>query len=491
MGSGFATIPQIDASVPVQATSSRVARGVLPAAQPEQLRQAAQGVGEIGRILQVQYEHKQILDAETVADGVRNKFTELRAKNADLPGDQQASTFQQQSNEIVKAAIDDPANGHIKDYLQHELVKQQNEYYRDSIMAGIAKTAQEHFKQVDKGGKQTAIIAGADYVAKPDGTFSDGPTAQAVEQKHFNTIDALYGRNPEIANELKDTYQQQKIFERAQAIALNDPKNLTAFLKSPQSAEMGQGAKTTLLLKSLQIQDLAEKKVNVDMNNLEAQTFNKFLSDKATGTLDENAVVKARDAQLLKGDHAEFLVGHPIQAPETPTDPAVKADVEARTASAPSAFALDALAASLSGKRGLTESDRAIQRDKIEKQKALLETPVKQAEDRYKADLRTYYEPTTGAERRDRHGVLKNATTLGDAMWEAGVSEIKAKGGSPEQQTTALLRLKADVMKAHQKPTGEALRGETMPVPTTSAVPPGVPALSPEEIMNHGRSLAP
>jgi hypothetical protein len=226
MGGGFAQIPQIEQTVPVQDVPPRYARTApqIPAPLAKEQAQIGEGLGELGKIAAIQYQHKQILDGEIVTEGVRNKFAELRAQNASLPGDQQAATFQQQSSDIVKAAVNDPANSHIKGCLQSELPKTQGLYYRDAIEAGAHQAMQDQHQQTTLLGKTAANTAGGDYTINPDGTFADGSLAQAAEGRYKSTVDALYGRNPATVSDLMVTYQQQKLEKRMQAVAENDPR---------------------------------------------------------------------------------------------------------------------------------------------------------------------------------------------------------------------------------------------------------------------------
>jgi soluble cytochrome b562 len=224
----FAQIPQIQQTVGVADVPPRYARTApqIPAPEAKGEAQVGEGLGKLADILAVQYQHKQILDADTVSNGVRKGLTQALVDVKQLPGDQQADAFKQKSNDILQAALTDPQNAHIAGYLQSELPKMGAQYADEALRAGASQTMVDHHNQVTINGKTAANIAGPNFVIKPDGTFANNAQADAVEQNHLGMIQALYGKNPNTANALIANYNQDKSLNRAQAIARNpDPSN--------------------------------------------------------------------------------------------------------------------------------------------------------------------------------------------------------------------------------------------------------------------------
>jgi hypothetical protein len=546
MGSGFASIPQIGTDVPVSTTPPRQARVApyVPAPGAEQLKQVGEGLGQLGNVLAVQYEHRQILDGEIVTEGIRNKFAELRAQNAALPGDQQASTFQQQSNEIIKAAVNDPANSHIKGYLQSELPKTQGIYYRDALEAGAHQTMQEQYKQTGLLGKTTANTAGGDYqmlpasyarneeFAKPgpyqtnlapadeakfqqwvgsnkvnfnpndpnadydmrgywkdvaskggnqtainstDGKlhfpdtyktpfdasfsaeskyatpdnpfkwkgetlvdqrsgksvyqtgqpggedqgknmiFTDGPLAQAAEERYKSTVDALYGKNPAIVSDLMATYQQQKLEKRLQAVAEKDPTNIGSFIAALPPGAIDGNQIQAAYSHANEAMALPQRQLDAAHANLRANevTYQQQYIAK-NGQPD---VQRANDASKFNkweaGDYRSIM-GRDYEM-ETP--PAVKALYDKQVGDLKSVDEAEQLKNNLHAAGAFKEMNGGdVQQylGKVDEQIKQIKTPAGQAKILAEEALKDYYRPanfreTFGEHRNALEGAYSNA----------------------------------------------------------------------------------
>src|SRR6266851_3503342 len=226
---GFAQIPQIGETVPTPTIPNRPRPPLLNVPEivnpiAEGLRgavRAGESLNRIGDILAVQARHKNILDADAAEERYKDQIAKVYADAKQLPGDQWASTVQQQGNEISQKMIGDPANAHISGYLQQRLPAIQGSIYRDALMAGTAQTAREQDTQLKALGTKLAGAAGGDFGVAQDGSITEGPESVAARTKYAGMIDQMWPKNPQAAAFYKQQFEDQATVERAQALARN------------------------------------------------------------------------------------------------------------------------------------------------------------------------------------------------------------------------------------------------------------------------------
>jgi hypothetical protein len=483
MGGGFATIPQIAVDVPVSTTPPRQARVAPQIASPDALAegQVGEGLGKLGDILAVQYQHKQILDGEFVTEGVRNKFAELRAQNASLPGDQQAATFQQQSNDIVKAAVNDPANSHIKGYLQSELPKQQGLYYRDAVEAGAHQTMQEQTKQALFMGKQTADTAGANYTIDAKGNFTDGPLAQAAEQKYFNTINALYGKNPNTVSDMMAAYNQAKVEKRVQSVAVNNPDQLKDYLKTlPPGMLDGQQESAALSLANTTMSQAA-KQLDIAYGASRAQEVayqNQYIQQH--GQPDMARANAALEGGKWDGKDFANVVGRDY---EKQTPPSVQSVIEHRIQNISSIDDADNLKADIQAgvhNKEINGGDGFRYESMIAQQVRQIKTPAGQANITALGQLKANYMPSSPADGR-LIGRIQGVNPFAQAAAKAEMIYRASVYGHPAEPPQFYI----DKMQAAEKAVPRPVRASSTPPPPPPKVPDALAAAYADYLRRH------
>lgn len=336
----FARIPIIEQTVgtprvgPVSVPPPpRIESPAAAAVQP-----LAKAGEELGRILEVQGRHQQILDADAAEENYKNTLTDAYVKAKQLPGAQWAPTVQQQGSDLAKQMLADPANAHIVPYLQKRLPAIQGLIYRDALEAGATQTAREQDGQLKVLTKGLAAQAGADFGPN----FADGPTAQAARQKANSLIDAMWPKNPSAAGFYKSEFENQIVTERAQAIARNRPELLGDFLNanSDKFSPQQQGA----------LMNTATMAINAPLRRIEAnnnaaraaaiQYQNDYIAKNGqpdVARLDHDAQFKL----ITDGDYRNFT-GRDYQMP---SDPAILASYRAQIAHAADSSELETIKA--------------------------------------------------------------------------------------------------------------------------------------------------
>jgi hypothetical protein len=474
MGSGFAQIPQIGVDVPVSTTPPRQARVAPQIASPDALAegQIGEGLGKLGDILAVQYQHKQILDGEIVTEGVRNKFAELRAQNAGLPGDQQAATFQQQSSDIVKAAVNDPANSHIKGYLQSELPKTQSLFYRDAVEAGAHQAMQDQHQQTTLLGKTAANTAGGDYTINPDGTFADGSLAQAAEGRYKSTVDALYGRNPAIVSDLMVTYQQQKLEKRMQAVAENDPDKIGAFLKSLPPGMIDGNQQMAAISHANTTMTQAAKQLDISYGASRAQEVayqNQYIQQH--GQPDMARANAALEGGKWDGKDFANVVGRDY---EKQTPPSVQSVIEHRIQNISSEADADNLKADIQAgvrNKEINGGDGFRYESAIAQQLRQIKTPAGQANITALGQLKANYMPSSPEDAR-LIGRIQGVNPFAQAAAKAEMIYRASVYGHPAEPAQFYI----DKMQAAEKAVPRPVRASSTPPPPPPVVSDSVKA---------------
>jgi hypothetical protein len=399
---GFAQIPQIQQTVGVADVPPRYARTApqIPAPEAKGEAQVGEGLGKLADILAVQYQHKQILDADTVSNGVRQGLTQALVDVKQLPGDQQADAFKQKSNDILQAALTDPQNAHIAGYLQSELPKMGAQYADEALRAGASQTMQEHHQQVVFNGKQTANLSGADYKIDAQGNFNDGEIAKAAEQNFVTQVNSMYGKNPNVANEILAGYQQQKLEKRMQSVAENDPMQIGAFIKGlpPGIDPLQLQAAFTHANQSL------EKDAHLlDANYAQArgkamQYQNDFIAKNGHPDMDQ-LEKDARNLTIRPEDYTH-ITGMEYQRP---TDPATLESYKDRIANVHSQDDINNLKVDIGfagANRLINGRDVSPLQSLLNQQEVRVKTPAGQADIKARDALKAHYEPVTREDQR-------------------------------------------------------------------------------------------
>ncbi len=487
---GFAQIPQIGETVPTPTIPNRPRPPLLNVPEivnpiAEGLRgavRAGESLNRIGDILAVQARHKNILDADAAEERYKDQIAKVYADAKQLPGDQWASTVQQQGNEISQKMIGDPANAHISGYLQQRLPAIQGSIYRDALMAGTAQTAREQDTQLKALGTKLAGAAGGDFGIAQDGSITEGPASVAARTKYAGMVDQMWPKNPQAAAFYKQQFEDQATLERAQALARSPdaahPTLLQDFIKAnpgkftPQQESSLLSAQTTAIgapVRAMEANAGAARMAAIQYQ----QNYIKQNGQPDMDRLNNDAAHRVIDDKDFRG-----FTGYDYTVA---TAPDVLDGWHQRIASASSEDEINGIQRDI-GLAGATRQldGRSASELNLELHQHLtgIKTPAGQANIRARAAIDSNYYPET---RQDRIMEMRQPGAFARARQQATMAYEAAIYGHPAEAPSFYQKAMEDAVKANPRPS----RGGT-----PAARPPLAPGPTPAITDDDARKIA-